>query len=68
MLKKINSMARSLSAIDRYSQTRLVNPESVLEHTGYVCLCCLFIGNELNNRGEDLNIGLLMTKATVHDL
>lgn len=68
MLKEINKIAGELSAIDRYSQTRLINPESVLEHMGYVCFCALVIGNRLFAEGEMINLGDLMIKATIHDI
>lgn len=54
--------------MDRYSQTRLVNPESVLEHTGWVCFCSLLIAGELKKAGEDIDIGRTLIKATVHDM
>jgi len=54
--------------MDRYSQTRLSNPESVLEHTGWVCMCSFFIAMELKHLGEDIDIGLLMSKAVIHDI
>lgn len=54
--------------MDRYSQTRLVNPESVLEHTGWVCMCSFFIGMELKEVGEKIDMGLLMSKAVIHDI
>ena len=54
--------------MDRYSQTRLSNPESVLEHTGWVCMCSFFIGMELKSFGEEIDMGLLMSKAVIHDV
>lgn len=68
IVSKINKTARELSTIDRYSQTRLINPESVLEHTGFVCLCSLLIGIELEKSGEKIHFGKLLTKATLHDI
>ena len=65
---KINKVSGQLASIDRYSQTRLMNPESVLEHTGFVCFCSLMIGKELERAGEVIDFGELMIKATVHDL
>lgn len=68
MFKVISDITGKMSAIDRYSQTRLINPESVLEHTGWVCMTCLFIGSKLNEKGEDLDMGVLMSKAAIHDI
>lgn len=68
MFRIISDITGKMSAIDRYSQTRLINPESVLEHTGWVCMTCLFIATKLNEEGEGLDIGLLMSKAAIHDI
>ncbi len=67
-VQTINNTASRMSSIDRYSQTRLMNPESVLEHTGFVCFCSLMIGKELEKAGETIDFGELLIKATVHDL
>lgn len=61
-------MAGKLASMDRYSQTRLINPESVLEHTGYVCMCSLIIARRILKNGRSVNIALLMSKAAVHDI
>ena len=68
LVNKINDIARNMSTIDRYSQTRLINPESVLEHTGFVCFCSLIIAEELNKHDEQIDIGVLLAKATLHDV
>ena len=67
-VKLVNEIASAMSTIDRYSQTRLINPESVLEHTGFVCFCSLMIGKELEKAGEEINFGSLLIKATLHDI
>jgi len=68
IVHKINKVAGQLASIDRYSQTRLMNPESVLEHTGFVCFCSLMIGKELEKAGDTVDFAELLIKATVHDL
>ena len=68
ILKNVNEIASAMSTIDRFSQTRLINPESVLEHTGFVCFCSLMIGKELEKAGEEINFGTLLIKATLHDI
>ena len=68
IVRKINSIANVMSTIDRYSQIKLINPESVLEHTGYVCFCSLTIANKLILEGEEINIGGLLSRATLHDV
>ncbi len=68
MFRIISDITGKMSAIDRYSQTRLINPESVLEHTGWVCMACLFMGEKLNEIGEGIDMGLLLSKAAIHDV
>jgi len=68
ILENINDLAGRMSAIDRYSQTRLANPESVLEHTGWVCFCSLMIADELIANGERIDLGKLLASATIHDV
>ena len=68
LLTNINETAGKMSAIDRYSQTRLMNPESVLEHTGFVCFTCLMIADELMAAGEHIDLGKLMASAAIHDV
>lgn len=68
LIRRINKTAREMCTIDRYSQTRLINPESVLEHTGFVCFCSLMIAGELNKVGECVDIANLMSKAAIHDI
>ena len=67
-ISKVNELTSRMSAIDRYSQTRLVNPESVLEHTGWVCFTCLMIADELMQNGEHIDLGKLMSSAAIHDV
>lgn len=58
----------------RYSTSRVSAPESVAEHSYYVAFYSLMIGRWYNNRpnrdpqDSPVNIGLLLTRALVHDL
>lgn len=67
-VKDIFSMASSLSSMQRYSQTFMNKKESVLEHTGFVVLFCCLIAQELVARGKQIDVGLLLSKAALHDL
>ncbi|HEY6020832.1 MAG TPA: YfbR-like 5'-deoxynucleotidase [Candidatus Paceibacterota bacterium] len=62
------SMASSLSSMQRYSQNFLNKKESVLEHTGFVVLFCCLIAQELVARGREIDIGVLLSKAALHDV
>jgi len=64
-LIEINS---ELSAVQRFSQSKLATPESVLEHSGSVCLFAYFIGNQLIQEGHSIDMGQLLSKAIVHDI
>lgn len=61
-------VARALSAVQRFSQINLLNPESVMEHTGFNGLLCYVICERLNQFGEELDTGLAVMKAIVHDV
>jgi 5'-deoxynucleotidase YfbR-like HD superfamily hydrolase len=71
-LIKMFSMAQAMASLARYSQTRLMAPENVLQHTGFVALASYFMALELNSvakdRDEIIPIGDLLARAIVHDL
>ena len=68
MLIALNKLMSKLATTNRYSDTRLINPESVLEHTGYVALTSMFIAMKLIDAGESINIGELLQKCLLHDI
>ena len=66
---KLFSVSQSLSSINRYSQINLLHPESVLEHTGFVCLFTYLMCEELNSICDDeVYTGLALERATFHDV
>jgi 5'-deoxynucleotidase len=67
-LSNILELQSRLSAIQRYSQIRLVNPESVLEHTGFVALTCYIFGVILQTEGHQIDQAHLMGRALIHDI
>jgi 5'-deoxynucleotidase YfbR-like HD superfamily hydrolase len=71
-LIKMFSMAQAMASLARYSQTRLMAPENVLQHTGFVALASYFMGLELNSvaktKSEAIPIDDLLSRAVVHDL
>jgi len=68
MLKKVNDLLGRLSTTNRFSNAKLINPESVLEHTAYVSLLSLFIAKKLEEAGEIINYISLYEKALLHDV
>ncbi|MCP4256826.1 MAG: HD domain-containing protein [Planctomycetes bacterium] len=67
-MKQIFNILNDLASVSRYSQSRLAMDESVLEHTGFVSICCLCICGVLTKAGESINTGLVLQRAAVHDL
>lgn len=71
-LIKLFSISQGMSAIKRYSQLHLVKEESVMEHTGFVCLFTYLVCEEINSKtyfdSEKMNIGIALQKAVVHDM
>ena len=69
---KLFSISQSMASITRYSQIHLLKPESVLEHTGFVCLFSYFVAEEINSKCkakvDKIDIGKLLIKAVVHDI
>lgn len=64
MIQEVMDLSRNVAVVTRYSQAHLVRPESVLEHTGFVCVVAMMIGLEHGN----VDMGSLMMKAASHDL
>lgn len=66
MQKKLAEFFHAMSAINRFSQFRLVNPESVLEHTGMVAMMTMVL---CDMAGVPPNMELASLRhALVHDV
>ena len=66
---KIFSISQSMSSINRYSQINLLHPESVLAHTGFLCLFTYLTCSELNfSCSKKIYTGLALKKAVFHDV
>ncbi len=62
-------VASDLGTINRYSKNKLSNPESVMEHTGFVSMICYFIGSKCNEaESNSIDIGSLLSRCVVHDI
>lgn len=64
MIKETIEIGLKTAVVTRYSQSHLNRRESVLEHTGFVCFICAIIGL----KHPDVDLGKLLTKATLHDI
>ena len=66
---KLFSISQSMSSINRYSQINLLHPESVLEHTAFVCLFTYMVCEKINSKCPGkVDIGEALKKATLHDI
>jgi 5'-deoxynucleotidase len=66
---KLFSVSQSMSSINRYSQINLLHPESVLEHTGFVCFFTYLMCEEINACCDDkIDVGVALERATFHDV
>ena len=68
----IFSVSQSLASINRYSQINLLHPESVLEHTGFVCLFTYLMCEEMNaccsDEDDKIDTGVALERAAFHDV
>jgi len=64
MLKKYFKIIGELSTINRFSQSYLAKPESVLEHSASVAQLAYFIGSNI----EGIDMEMLLKKAVFHDM
>lgn len=68
-VKSLFRLISNLSNVHRYSTNFLIKQESVLEHTGCVAILCAAMGLFIkHNTDESIDLGLLMMKATFHDI
>jgi putative hydrolase of HD superfamily len=57
-----------MSHVYRYSSVPVIRRENVAEHSWYVAFYSLIIAKDLIRRGHEVDIGLLLERAMVHDL
>jgi 5'-deoxynucleotidase YfbR-like HD superfamily hydrolase len=69
-LVKMFGALSGLSGTYRFSNAKLSNPESVLEHTGAVVLTCYFLVSEMKTIDHipSLSLGLVLSRAAIHDV
>lgn len=66
--KPLFTLVSSLSGVTRFSMLKMCHRETVLEHTGMMVCFCFALGSRINQySGFQLDMGKLLTKATVHD-
>lgn len=60
---------QQLASVTRYSKDKIVNRESVLEHTGFVAFFAYVLGQHLSEYHDEheIDFGLLLSRAVVHD-
>lgn len=57
-----------MAAIRRYSSIHLLKEESVLEHTGFVCMFTYLVCLELNAFNTYVDLGKALSRAVIHDV
>lgn len=69
-LENLIELMESLSTTRRFSQSRLNNEESVLEHIGFVALVSKLLAEHINSISPNLqlDIGEVCSKALLHDV
>jgi len=67
-LQNMFEVVNQFGNIKRYSRDHLIKPENDLEHTGFMVIWALFVGRKLRNEGIGIDMEVLLTRATVHDL
>lgn len=55
------------SNVRRYSRDFMIKPEDVLQHVGFCVSFVYMIGKRVDPKGERLNLGDAVIRATVHD-
>jgi 5'-deoxynucleotidase YfbR-like HD superfamily hydrolase len=67
-LDKTFGLLSGLSGTQRFSNAKLIHPESVLEHLGAVTLMCFLIRNEMPESYKTFDLGEVLGKAITHDV
>ncbi|MCG8433046.1 MAG: HD domain-containing protein [Gammaproteobacteria bacterium] len=57
-----------MSHVYRYSSVPVVRKENVAEHSWYVAFYAMLIGQALARDGHEVDFGLLLSRALVHDV
>jgi len=64
----LNGSFHRLSHVYRYSSIPTIRKENVAEHSFYVAYYSYLIGKDLVSRGFEVDFGLLLSRALLHDL
>lgn len=65
-IKQAMRLAGGLANVKRYSQSTLCHSESVMEHSGFVTMMALIIGNDLKHHMQ-IDFAVLLSRAIMHD-
>lgn len=67
-VQHVLEVINQVSNIERYSRDHMAKRENDLEHTGFCCMFAYFIARKLMARGVHVDLGVLLERATVHDI
>lgn len=68
MIKELFKVSIDTATVTRYSNSKLIRDESVMEHIGSVSFICLILGRRIKSAGYDIDIEKLLTRALIHDI
>ncbi len=64
----IESSAHRMSHVNRYSSVPVVRKENVAEHSWFVAFYAYVVGSYLNDHGQPVDFGKLLSRALLHDI
>lgn len=68
MIRELFKISIDTATVTRYSNSKLIREESVMEHTGSVSFMCLILGRKIRAAGHAINIEDLLTRSLIHDI
>lgn len=68
MRELVNGENRRLARVFRFDSSPVLRGENCAEHTWFVCFICLNMWAEFKSMGLNLDRGVLLSKAILHDL
>ena len=68
MIRELFKISIDTATVTRYSNSKLIRDESVMEHIGSVSFMCLILGRKIKAAGYDMDMEELLTRALIHDI
>jgi 5'-deoxynucleotidase YfbR-like HD superfamily hydrolase len=68
MISQLFKAAIDTATVTRYSNSKLIRDESVMEHIGSVSFMCLILGRHVRKAGYYIDMEELLTRSLLHDI